>query len=230
MCRKQSNRIRIAVVSVVFVLCSIMNAYAQSDASIDGNVLTYQFSTASDSQALRFRLYILANGAQIRTYGSEMINAVPQTDHTGVLGCYDISDPTTGNTSNLKYTDESGNRIKVGSKVEYKGSIKNGVFTATVKIYDPSPDITGLAFVGTTYEGGGTYYADIGGTHDISGYVRKIYYPDEPEEPDEQESASQERESRAGDIKDKISDVNKGGSGSDRSPCILKRLLGRFSS
>lgn len=216
--------------SAAFVLCSCLTAYAESKASVDGNVITYTFSTSSDSEATRFRLYFLANGARIRTFGTGKVNAEPQTDHKGAMGSCDISDPTTGNTGNLTYTDGLGNRIKVGSRVEYKGSLKNGVFTATVKIYDPSPDITGLAFVGTTYDGDGTYFADIGGTHDISGYVRKIYAPEDPVKPEEKESISQERESRTEDIKDKISEIKGGGSDSGRPPCVLKRLLGSFSS
>lgn len=208
-----------------------MNSYAGQSVEIKDDVLTYTFSTGQFPDASRYRLYILANGAQIETHGKAAPNRLPETDHTGSSGVCDISEPVgKGKTTGLWFTDTSGKKKSAGSKVEFTYSCRNGIFTATVKIYAPSPEVSGLAFTGISSDGSANYYSDVQGTHDISDYVRRMY---EPEKPDEEESIKE----NINDIKEEISGGGTsggGGSGKEpgrhRPPCILRRIKEYFSA
>lgn len=233
LCGKCLNRAITIVIAAVFVLCTSVISYAAQNVEIQDNVLTYTFSTSQIPDASRYRLYILANGAQIETYGRGAPNRLPETNHTGNKGSCDISEPIgKGKTSgNLWFTDTAGKKKSAGSKVEFTYSCRNGVFTATVKIYDPDPEVSGLAFTGITSDGSANYYSDVQGTHDISEYVRRMY---EPEEPGEDESIKENIE----DIKEEISGGGTSGGGSNpgydpgthRPPCILRRIKEYFSA
>ena len=232
LCTKFIGRIKIPIISSIIVLCTAGIAVASQNIYVSGNVVTYTFSTTTSVNARTCYVYLLANGANIVTYGSSSAS-MPRSTHLSGSKSLDMSLSLArgSKTSGLNYTSSKGGTKKIASRVDFDYTYSKGVFTATVTIYDPDPAITGIAFVGMERSGGSSYYYDINGTVNISDAVYRVHHPTEASQPEpesetdppgpgsgggdenesERESRSREHESRKEDIRESISDITGGG-------------------
>ena len=232
LCTKFIGRIKIPIISSIIVLCTAGIAVASQNIYVSGNVVTYTFSTTTSVNARTCYVYLLANGANIVTYGSSSAS-MPRSTHLSGSKSLDMSLSLArgSKTSGLNYTSSKGGTKKIASRVDFDYTYSKGVFTATVTIYDPDPAITGIAFVGMERSGGSSYYYDINGTANIADAVYRVHHPTEASQPEpesetdppgpgsgggdenesERESRSREHESRKEDIRESISDITGGG-------------------
>lgn len=232
LCIRIVNRIKIPIITTILVLCTAGIAVASQNIYVNGNVVTYTFSTTTSVNARTCYVYLLANGANIVTYGSSSSNMPRSTHYSGSKSLdMSLSLAKGSRTSGLSYTSSKGGTKKIASRVDFDYTYSKGVFTATVTIYDPDPAITGIAFVGMERSGGSSYYYDINGTANIADAVYRVHHPTEASQPEtesetdpagpgsgggdenesERESRSREHESRKEDIRESISDITGGG-------------------
>ena len=224
---------------MILALCTAGIAVASQNVYVSGNVISYTFSATTLVNARTCYVYLLANGANILTYGKSS-TAMPKSSHQSGSKSLDMTSYLTRGTktSGLNYTSSKGGTKKIAGKVEFSYTYSRNSLTATVTIYDPDPSITGIAFVGAETIGSATYYYDINGTINISDEVNRIYHPTEasqaesqspanPEGPGsgstgenesreqesrERESREREHESKKEDIRESISDITGGNS------------------
>ena len=179
LCIKGIDRIKVTILSIILVLCTSGIAVASQDISVNGNVITYTYSANTQVNARDSRVYLLCNGADVVTFGyGSPSPGMPRSTHLSGSTSLDMSSPLGrgSRTSGLNYTSSSGETKKIASKVVFQYTFSRDTFNATVTIYDPDPDITGIAFVGMEWIGSGSYSYDISGTCNVSDTVDSIYH------------------------------------------------------
>lgn len=210
---------------MTLVLCCLMTALASQSGSAEDNILTLTYESDNADAAGRFNLYLLANDARIVTGGKTAGNVLPGS--TAGSGYDNMTEPISKGTtgSGLWFTDSAGNKIRAASKVEYEYKYRRGKLTVTVRLYDPAPELTGMAIVGITSDESANYYSDVGGTVSISEYIRGMYNTDYPDEGGTEKESQDEKPGKEAPV----IDIG-GGSEKHRPPCVLKRLGLIFSS
>lgn len=192
LCIKGMDRIKVTILSIILVLCTSGIAVASQDISVNGNVITYTYSANTQVNARDSRVYLLCNGADVVTFGyGSPSPGMPRSTHLSGSTSLDMSSPLGrgSRTSGLNYTSSSGGTKKIASKVVFQYTFSRDTFNATVTIYDPDPDITGIAFVGMEWIGSGSYSYDISGTCSISDTVDSIYHRTERTSPEPESAA-----------------------------------------
>ena len=223
--KKLKKEIVVVVFAIAVFLCGPKRAWALQEGTVENNVLTFTFESDNEDVVNRYNIYLLANDAKIVTKGKDGANVLPGSDGSGNEN---ITEPIAKGTKTggLTFTDENGNKVTAASKVEYSYKYRRGVLTVTVKIYDPSPELTGIALVGISSDENANYYSDVGGTMDISGYIKEMYHKEE-ESGQEQESGKSEEEKTYKEAPE----IGIGKEvGKHRPPCILRRLSKLFSA
>ncbi len=208
--------------AVALCLCGPKQAWALQEGTVENNVLTFTFESDNEDVVNRYNLYLLANDAKVVTKGKDGANVLPGSNSPDNKN---ITEPIAKGTKTggLLYTDETGKRVTAASKVEYSYKYRRGVLTVTVTIYDPSPELTGIALVGISSDENANYYSTVGGTMDISGYIKEMYH--------REEQPGQEQESEEEKIYKEAPEISIGREdGKHRPPCILRRLGKLFSS
>jgi len=169
---KQKTGFTILVAAITVVLFSF-TSFALGAGTVKGSTITYTYSGKISNHPVEISLYMLTNNAKIKVYKNASDNP-PEAKNGTKLSYQNMTSKLAKGThtthGSLRITDTSYHEYKVADRVTYSYTYTGGVFSGTVVIENPNPNLTGIAFVGR--DGANHYYAVDNTTIDISEYVR----------------------------------------------------------